>query len=76
MSLYQVQAGRLATDDFQAANVRVGAGTSLGGGAGVLALINAATVPTSNPAGGVVYVEAGALKYRGSAGTVTTLAAA
>lgn len=34
-----------------------------------------ATVPTANPTGGgVLYVEAGALKYRGSSGTVTTIA--
>jgi hypothetical protein len=36
-----------------------------------------ATVPTANPTGGgVLYVEGGALKYRGSSGTVTTIAAA
>ncbi len=32
------------------------------------------TAPTANVAGGQLYVEAGALKYRGSSGTVTTLA--
>jgi hypothetical protein len=47
---------------------------SLGGGAGVQFIGNAATVPTSNPTGGgILYVEAGALKYRGSSGTVTTI---
>jgi hypothetical protein len=34
------------------------------------------TAPTGNIAGGTLYVEGGALKYRGSSGTVTTLAAA
>lgn len=35
------------------------------------------TAPTSTPAtGGVLYVEAGALKYKGSSGTVTTIAPA
>jgi hypothetical protein len=34
------------------------------------------TAPTGNVAGGTLYVESGALKYRGSSGTVTTLAAA
>jgi hypothetical protein len=35
------------------------------------------TAPTTSPAGmGQLYVEAGALKYRGSSGTVTTIAAA
>ncbi len=51
--------------------------TSLGGGVGVIAIGNANTVPAANPTGGgVLYVEAGALKYRGSAGTVTTIAVA
>lgn len=38
---------------------------------------NAVAVPTGNPTGGgFLYVEAGALKYRGSSGTVTTIGAA
>lgn len=42
----------------------------------VLGLANA-TAPSSSPAGmGQVYVESGALKYRGSSGTVTTIAVA
>jgi hypothetical protein len=50
---------------------------SVGGGAGVIGIANATTVPTSNPTGGgILYVEAGALKYRGSSGTITTLGAA
>jgi hypothetical protein len=32
------------------------------------------TAPTGNVTGGQLYVESGALKYRGSSGTVTTLA--
>jgi hypothetical protein len=32
------------------------------------------TAPTGNIAGGTLYVESGALKYRGSSGTVTTIA--
>ena len=52
----------------------VGAGAGLGGTTGVISIANA-TAPSSNPTGGgIVYVEAGALKYRGSSGTVTTLA--
>lgn len=52
--------------------------SSFGSGSGsVLGLANAATIPSANPtAGGVIYVESGALKYRGSSGTVTTLALA
>jgi hypothetical protein len=48
-----------------------------GSGAGVIGIKNAATAPTSNPTGGgVLYAENGALKYRGSSGTVTTIAPA
>jgi hypothetical protein len=51
--------------------------TSLGSGVGVLAIGNAATAPTGTPTGGgVLYVEGGALKYKGSSGTVTTIAPA
>jgi hypothetical protein len=50
---------------------------SFGGGGGVMGIANAGTVPSSNPTGGgILYVEAGALKYRGSSGTITTLGAA
>jgi len=49
--------------------------TSFGSGVGVIGIANATTVPSTNPSGGgVLYVEAGALKYRGSSGTVTTIA--
>lgn len=45
-----------------------------GGGQGVLGMRNASTVPTTNPtSGGILYIEAGALKYRGSSGNVTTI---
>ena len=50
---------------------------SFGGGVKVLFVSNATTAPTTNPTGGgILYVEAGALKYRGSGGTVTTIGAA
>ena len=41
----------------------------------VIAMGNA-TAPTASITGGILYVEAGALKFRGSSGTVTTIAAA
>lgn len=48
-----------------------------GGGSGVLNIKNATTAPTTNPTGGgLLYSEGGALKWRGSSGTVTTLAVA
>jgi hypothetical protein len=50
---------------------------SYGGGIGVVFIPNRNTAPTTNPTGGgVLYAEAGALKYRGSSGTVTTIAPA
>ena len=50
-------------------------GTSDPAGAqGCLVIYNRTAAPTGNIAGGILYVEAGALKYRGSSGTVTTLA--
>lgn len=40
-----------------------------------LEIKNTSAAPGSNPsAGGFLYVESGALKYRGSSGTVTTIA--
>lgn len=47
---------------------------SAGGGTRVIYIQNAGTLPSSNPSGGgILYVDSGALKYRGSSGTVTTL---
>ncbi len=49
----------------------------VGTGRGVFALSNASVVPTTNPTGGgVLFAEGGALKWRGSSGTVSTIAAA
>jgi hypothetical protein len=56
----------------------IGIGTNIFGtaAAGVIGIANA-TAPTSSPAGmGQLYVEGGVLKYRGSSGTVTTIAIA
>lgn len=53
-----------------------GAG-SFGSGDNVVFIANTTTVPTSDPTGGgILYVESGSLKYRGSSGTITTLGAA
>lgn len=50
---------------------------SFGSGTKVVFIANATTAPTTNPTGGgLLYVESGALKYRGSSGTITTLGAA
>jgi hypothetical protein len=45
-----------------------------GGGAGVMGIANATTAPTSNPTGGgILFVETGALKYRGTSGSAATI---
>lgn len=58
-------------------NVALFGAGSFGGGANVLFIGNCATAPTTAiTGGGGVYIEAGALKYIGSSGTITTLAPA
>ena len=58
-------------------NIGIRTTGQFGGGQGVIAIGNATVVPSVNPAGGgILYVEDGALKYRGSKGTVTTIALA
>lgn len=54
------------------ATLNMGLRTSeFGNGQRIFAMANAQTVPSSNPTGGgVLYVEGGALKYRGAGGTV------
>ena len=60
---------------FLGENIGFSTTTQFGGGSRVIGIANATTAPTTNPInGGVLYVEAGALKYRGSSGTVTTIA--
>lgn len=74
---YNPATGVIVANGLFPGSVQVGSGTGdFGGGTEVLGLKNAGTLPTTNPAGGILYVDAGALKYRGSAGTVTTIAPA
>ena len=56
-----------------AANLLLG-GTADPGGSNALYIANRGSVPGTPSGGGVIYVESGALKYKGSSGTVTTLA--
>lgn len=73
-----IEADGSATTRF---NVRAGSVNMIqfnsggyGSGSRVMYMIDG-TAPSSTPSGGgIVYVEAGALKYRGSSGTVTTIA--
>jgi hypothetical protein len=58
-------------------NIGIRTKSQFGGGQGVIAMANASVAPSANPAGGgILYVEDGALKYRGSTGTVTVIASA
>jgi len=58
-------------------NVAFGNTGDFGGGSLVVAINNTTASPTSNPtAGGIIYVEGGALKYRGSGGGINTIAPA
>jgi hypothetical protein len=62
---------------FNAVNTAFNGFATFGGGLNVIGIANANTVPSTNPtAGGILYAEAGALKWRGPSGTVTTIAAA
>ncbi len=56
-------------------NIGVRTITEFGSGEGVIGIQNRAVAPSTNPTGGgVLYAESGALKFRGSGGTVTTIA--
>lgn len=69
----------MSTATSNAANLAIfdSGGVGFGGGKSVISIKNANTDPTTNPTGGgILYCSAGALKYRGSSGTVTTLGAA
>ena len=73
LSGLNVQFNGAAGANFGFGNGVTGWGTSA---AGVLGIANG-TAPSSSPAGmGQLYVESGALKYRGSSGTITTVATA
>jgi hypothetical protein len=65
--------GFASADDLNIALFSVAG--SFGGGTGAVFIGNAQAIPTTNPTNGIiVYVEGGALKARGSGGTVTTIA--
>jgi len=56
-------------------NVQIGATTGVyGSGAGVIGITNATTAPTTSPTGGgILFVNSGALTYRGTSGGNTTI---
>lgn len=65
-----------ATATFNDARIGGGLATFGGGAGGILAFANAATPPTSNPVGALLYAEGGVLKVRQADGTVFTIGAA
>lgn len=77
-NLYRSSANVLRTDDTFHVDVNLRLRTTdLGGGSGVIAIANATTVPTvATVGGGVLYAEAGALKWMGPSGVPVTIAAA
>lgn len=57
-------------------NIGLG-GNSFGSGSGIIFIANATTTPSTDPTGGgILYVSSGALMYKGSSGTITTIASA
>lgn len=75
---FYVEVGGVAKFGVVAAGTSLGTTVgSFGGGTDVVFIANRSVAPSSNPVGGgILYCEAGALKYRGSSGTVVTLAVA
>lgn len=65
---------------FMMRNLQMGAdpsgGPALGGGVGVLAMVNRTTAPSSNISGGILYAQSGTLRWRGSAGNDVQIAGA
>jgi hypothetical protein len=72
-----IDGGAFFLADSAGTNVGIltpGNATNFQSGVGVIFIGNRTTVPTGNPTGGgFLYVDAGALKYRGTSGTVTTV---
>jgi len=76
LNIYQAFIGRFFNNPVFTGQIGFN-GLDTGGGDKVIFIANANTAPSINPAlGGMLYVSTGALKYRGSGGTVTTIAAA
>ena len=71
---WAIYASGASDNSYFAGNVLIGGTTVPASAAGCLVLHNAAAVPTGNITGGTLYSESGALKWRGSSGTITTIA--
>jgi len=73
--LYFVTANAVKMTLDASGNLLVGLATAGTTAAKTIQIANG-TAPTANVTGGQLYVESGALKFRGSSGTITTIAAA
>lgn len=72
-----VTGSRLNLQPSNARNVSFFTNNALSSGSGVIGIFNCSAPPTTNTANmGILYVEGGFLKYRGTSGTVTTLGVA
>lgn len=72
----ELNIGNTLYGDTSTGNIGVGTQDYGSGTGGVIGIVDA-TAPSVTPVGGgVIYVEAGALKYKGSSGTITTLGVA
>lgn len=74
--LMQIDTSELQLNRNTGGNIALFGPGSYGSGVGVLFIANG-TAPSGTPSGGgILYVESGVLKFKGSSGTVTTIAAA
>jgi hypothetical protein len=74
LTIYQAFISRFFTNSILIGNIGFN-GNDFGGGDKVIYIANANTAPPNTPSlGGVLYTQSGALKYKGSSGTVTTIA--
>lgn len=72
----QASAGNVVIQCSNTLNVGIN-GNSFGSGTQVIFIANATAAPSGSPTGGgILYVDSGALKYKGSSGTVTPIAPA
>jgi hypothetical protein len=73
-SLSAVSDGSTVATLSSSGNIQFRGAASYGGGVGVIGIANATTAPSTNPsAGGVLFVNSGALQYRGTGGGNTTI---
>jgi hypothetical protein len=74
LNVYQAFVDRFFSNSIFRGNVGIN-GNDYGGGDKVIYIANSNIAPPNTPGlGGVLFTAAGALKYKGSSGTITTIA--